>query len=227
MNCINKILNGLRFGGGLFLLYILIQRTIYSWNDVPAVFYFTVLSNLALALFYLTGPLYKSHRRYDEVRGYITLYMLMTGLIFNTLLDPIFTDGLYNALQIELISPITHYVALTASVFTHLIFPLAIVIDFLFMSRQRQLVGKDFGKSLLFPLSYVVFHTLYGIGTGRFLYPFLDPTLLGGYPILALVVVLLTGLFLVLFSFMHRFRNWLQTRLYDEVVQSHLASYYH
>lgn len=226
MNCIHRIANGLRFMAGLTILYLLIRRTIYSWNDEPAIFYFTVLSNLLLAILFVSSPFINNVLLFDKLRGPITLYLMVTSIIYLTILDPIFTKGLYSALNLKTISSSIHHITMVTSLFTHIIFPAFILLDFLLFSQPRKITKYDVGLALTFPLAYVCFHTIYGLMTGTYLYPFLDPSILGSFSLLFLVVIGLTGVFSLLYHGLHLFRNKLQNFIYDDSIKSVMKNLY-
>lgn len=199
MRTINSpVIHYLKIGLGLFALYILLERTFHSWNtSVPSVYYFTVLSNLFCCVLWLyTG--FTKKKVSAHIHGAVTLYMFITGVVFSVFIHQMFTEGLYTALLAHKISQSAHFTALTCSTFTHYVFPTLIVIDFILFAPKGKLTAISSLKFLIFPVLYCLFHTILGITTGQYLYPFLDPTRLGGWSMVFLSIGLLSIAFILI-----------------------------
>lgn len=205
MNLINKkTLGSLRLVIGLLSISIILTRTMFSWNpSVPAFYYFTVLSNLFCAGFWIYYGYHKYKLVNPLVHSSITLYMLITNIVFATLIDAVFTETLYTMLFNKEITQTVLHVSMGSSIFTHYVFPFLIGIDFLLFGKHYKLQRKDFFKVVTFPLLYGIMHSFYGIITNNYLYPFLNPSVVGGWPqvvlimmaILVAMIIVITGLF--------------------------------
>lgn len=206
----NTVVSKLKIGLGLFALYILLERTFNSWNpSVPSIFYFTILSNLFCCVLWLyTGLTNKKASAY--IHGAVTLYMFITGVVFSVFIDRMFTEGLYTALLNHQITRGTHFTALTCSTFTHYVFPTLIVIDFMLFAPKEDLKYHTFLKFLIFPVIYCVFHTVLGLSTGQYLYPFLDPVRMGGWPVVGLCIIALSFAFIGIAKLLFIAKNLIQ-----------------
>lgn len=203
---------------GILALVLMVFRFTFSWNpEVPAYFYFTVISNILCAGFWIYRGV--SDRRVPSLlHGIVTMNMVITGIVFATAINPIFTTKLYEALESQSINATIHFVSMTCSSFTHFIFPIMITLDFLLFCPAVRLEARHYRRVLIFPLGYGLFHSLYGIKTGTYLYPFLDPSQVGGWIVVAIIMVLMAVIFTFVFSLLHRFKNH---------VQKHLSLYVH
>ncbi|MCD0485920.1 Pr6Pr family membrane protein [Streptacidiphilus sp. ASG 303] len=136
--------------------------------------YFTVQSNLLLTG-YFAVLLVRSLRRPDAdpaflpaVKGAVTLYILITGTVFNLLLanpaSPFYT------VQRE-----SHYT--WDSVLMHVVTPLAALLDWLLFGPRGALRWRHALVWLAYPLAYLAFALVRGavVTTGmRYPYPFVD-----------------------------------------------------
>ena len=142
----------------------------------PAEFwiYFTVQSNLFLSVFFAT-LLVRTLRGRDvegtflaAVKGAVTLYILITGTVFNLLLaNP--ASPFYQQ-QKE-----SHYT--WDSVLLHVVTPLMALLDWLLFGPRGALRPRHAALWLAYPLAYLAFALIRGAvvtsGT-RYPYPFLD-----------------------------------------------------
>lgn len=209
----SKTIKKIQLITGLFALILMVFRFVFSWNpEVPAYFYFTVMSNVLCAIFWIYRGL--SNRRVPSLlHGIVTMNMVITGIVFATVINPIFTTGLYEALDHQKINATVHFVSMTCSSFTHFIFPIMISLDFLLFCPAVKLELRHYRRVLLFPLGYSLFHSVYGIKTGVFLYPFLDPNQVGGWLVVLMVMVLMALIFTFVFSLLHRLKNHVQKNI--------------
>lgn len=142
----------------------------------PAEFwiYFTVQSNLFLSVFF-AALVVRPLRGADvegaflaSVKGAVTLYIVITGTVFNLLLaNP--ASPFYQQ-QKE-----SHYT--WDSVLLHVVTPLMTLLDWLFFGPRGALRPRHAALWLAYPLAYLAFALVRGIvvtsGT-RYPYPFLD-----------------------------------------------------
>lgn len=188
-----KILNRIRIVFSIIIIINIVNRSVYSWNtDIPALFFFTVQSNLMLALYWLGTSLFPKIRN-PKLTLLITTYMVIVGIVFIFLLDYGFLEQIYTRLGDKKIDDVVHYYAMIGSIIAHYIMPLLAFLDFILFTDMRN-VKRD-NKIFVYPSLYFVFAVVFSFLTGKYIYPFLDPMYVGGWIIVLLIVV---GLYLVL-----------------------------
>ncbi|UGT56701.1 Pr6Pr family membrane protein [Nocardia asteroides] len=146
--------------------------------------YFTIESNiLAVIVLAVGGVLAPQSERWQIVRGAVTLYMLITMVVYAVLLaniDVMLTDKWINDVM-------------------HRYLPLVLVLDWLLVAMPRRLRVSPalIGQWLIFPLVYGIYTLIRGPIADWYPYPFIDPR--GqGYLSMALGLVVLTLVFAVL-----------------------------
>jgi hypothetical protein len=167
-----------------------------GFDPVNFLSFFTIQSNILAATLLLTlaaspmGQLLRPSTRY--IRGAITLYMAVVGIVYVTLLanHPATLDT-----TLPWVNIILHYIA-----------PLYVVMDWILQPPQTKLLFSRAVWWLVFPLLYLVYSLVRGHFTAWYPYPFLNVSLHGlGQVILtcvgiAIVVTGLTRLLLVFYS---------------------------
>lgn len=158
----------LRISFGLLALSSIIIEIVVLKNEgllnVGNLFsFFTIQSNIFAALFLIYfGITNNQSAKLSIVRGAVTLYMLMTGVIFAVLLS-----GLEN-------------VRLTAvpwdNLVLHYIMPFVLVCDWLLDPPKSKIPLKAIGLWALFPIVYVVYTLIRGSIVSWYPYPFLNPS---------------------------------------------------
>lgn len=133
-----------------------------GWDNLS---YFTEQSNLIVALYYawaLLFPLFTGGRRLEPrsggVRGAVVVYIVVTGLIYNTVMN----------------GPLTR----PEHVLTHVVAPLLVVADWLVVGRnQAALRWWHPFAWLTYPIGYFVFYLVRAsqVETNKYLYVFLNP----------------------------------------------------
>lgn len=157
--------------------------------------YFTTQSNLLVGLCFLAGALGPWLSRSgppDVVRGAVTLYILVTFLIFHLVLaNPAsgFSDGAAHLGSIQ-------------NILLHTVTPLLALLDWVLI-RTRRLRRRWAAAWLAYPLAYLAFALIRGTIVHRYPYPFLDVRSIGygGVTVVSLglfVVFWLLGLVVVL-----------------------------
>ena len=133
--------------------------------------YFTVLSNVAAAALLLwetARPPDVHTPRECTVRGAVTLYMCITGLVYAVLLAPASADVDVTEAWVDAV--------------VHEIAPIAVLLDWVVEPARRLPRGWSVVAAwLLFPAAYLVYTLARGADTGWYPYPFLDPDESGGY----------------------------------------------
>lgn len=148
--------------------------------------YFTILSNvLAVALFAVMAwrdPgsdrlqfLRLQDLRFQYLRGAVTLYMVITGIVYNALLADaeVGVHGWANSV-------------------VHLVLPLVIFADWLLAPPERAIAPRPTLGWLVFPLVYAGYSLIRGPIVDWYPYPFIDPRP-HGYLQLAITCVLLAA----------------------------------
>lgn len=171
----------------------LIGTTVRSLTDPgPAEFwiYFTFQSNLLLTLYFaalvfrVRLPGGRDATAFPAAKGAVTLYILITGLVFNLLLaNP--ASPFYQVQQES------HYT--WNSVLLHVVTPLMALLDWLSFGPRGALRWRHAALWLSYPLVYLAFALVRGalVTTGTlYPYPFLDVTR-SGYGLVAVNCVFL------------------------------------
>ncbi|MEV6276113.1 Pr6Pr family membrane protein [Nocardia sp. NPDC051832] len=137
--------------------------------------YFTIESNILAAVVLLIGGLRDPRgHRWQVFRGAVTLYMVITGLVYAVLLaniDVMLTDKWINDIQ-------------------HRVIPIVLFVDWLLVPVALNITARLIGGWLLYPLVYGVYSLLRGPIVDWYPYPFLDPRTQGYGPLAAGLVVL-------------------------------------
>lgn len=161
-----------------------------GFNPVNVLSYFTVLSNIAAV--YLIGrealsPAWRESS--TTLKGAITLYMTITGLIYAFVLRPIGADvGEYR--------PWVDFIQHTAG-------PVALIMDWLLFTPRAPIGKRAFLGWFVFPLLYLPYSLIRGAVTDWYPYPFLDPeSASGGYTRVAISVVVILGVFIAVAVFL-------------------------
>ncbi|MEV7023775.1 Pr6Pr family membrane protein [Kitasatospora sp. NPDC093558] len=130
--------------------------------------YFTVLSNLAGVVVLALGGwagLTGQRPLPGLVRGAVVLYLVITGLVYGTVLAKY-----PEQLAIPWVNDVLHRVM-----------PLVVLADWLIDPPERRLRPRAGLWWLGFPLVYLVYTLLRGWAVGWYPYPFVDPAVHGGY----------------------------------------------
>ena len=141
--------------------------------------YFTVLSNVATVLVLMIGGLIDPRSSgWQLVRGAVTLYMVITGIIYAVLLANI---------DVGVADPWTNNVV-------HRIMPVVLLLDWILAPPRRRISESRSLMWLLFPLMYGIYTLVRGPIVDWYPYPFLDPRE-QGYIALAIGLVVLSVAF--------------------------------
>lgn len=194
-NMVNpKVLKVVRIVLAAVICYSVVYRCIYSWNtDISPLLYFTIQTNIGCGLFWLLGSLFPKLRT-PGLSFLVTTYIAITGVVFILLLDYGFLERIYAKLAAGEISDIVHYYSMVVSMICHYLVPLLAVVDFLVFTDARRVRHSLW--VFLYPLCYCAFALVYGLATGKYVYPFLDPDFMGGWGMVALVAA---GILLIIF----------------------------
>ena len=168
-----KILAGIRLGFGVLVLGAIFVQLIASINQDRSISnffsFFTIQSNLLAALLLVVIGSYvllgKAGRTVMYLRGALTLYMTMTGVIYFLLLS-----GYEQSLQttIPAVNIILHYIA-----------PIYVLADWLAFPPQKRLSMRVALLWLIYPLFYLVYSLVRGGFVNWYPYPFINPVTSG------------------------------------------------
>lgn len=122
--------------------------------------FFTVESNIFAVVVLLGGGLTDLRsERWAFFRGAVTLYMVITGIVYAALLSNV---------DVQLPAPWTNSVL-------HQIVPIALLLDWLFLSPWTRASRARAMGWLVFPLAYFAYSLIRGPFAHWYPYPFLDP----------------------------------------------------
>lgn len=126
--------------------------------------YFTVLSNIGAII--VLGALFLrpdllADRRFVNFRGAITLYMAVTGIVYNVLLAPA-------AANVGIDQEWTNSVV-------HVIGPIVIIVDWFLDRAPLRPTVVETSSWLIFPAVYLVYSMIRGPMADWYPYPFMDP----------------------------------------------------
>jgi hypothetical protein len=144
--------------------------------------FFTVESNILAVVVLLGGGLADARsERWAFFRGAVTLYMVITGIVYAALLSNV---------DVQLTAPWTNAVL-------HQVVPIALLLDWLFLPPWTRASWRKALSWLLFPLAYAAYSLLRGPVADWYPYPFLDPRPSGYDHVVGYAVVLAIGMALL------------------------------
>ena len=164
-----------RIGFGLLIIAAVVVQLDRSGKWANFFSFFTIQSNLigAAVLLYGAIALPKPSRRWDLVRGAAAIYLILTGVVYNTLLA-----GIDVQTSVEWVNNVVHRVI-----------PLVMLIDFLFVPLAHRIRWREALVWSIYPLFYLAYSLIRGPIADWYPYPFLDPREDGGYPLVAVFCV--------------------------------------
>jgi hypothetical protein len=181
-----------RYFFGLLTLMALVAQAAYMGqlsvlNTVNFLSYFTNLSNLFVSAVFIFSAFYLINRREpsrmdDIVRGASVLYMLVTGVVYATLLSGEDLGLLLPWVNVQL----------------HFIMPLAVLADWLIQPQRSKLTVKQTAWWLVFPVVFLAYTLVRGSFVDWYPYPFLNPVETGGYGGVAIYCLAILAVFAVL-----------------------------
>jgi len=176
---IGRIIFGI---AGLVAIVFQLMISIQNGRSIVNFFsFFTIESNvLAIILLFVLGIfafMKKEVEWLSFLRGAVTLYMTMTGIIYVLLLS-----GNEVALQttIPWVNVILHYVL-----------PLVVLADWLIFPPTTYLSFKRAAWWLTFPIVYLIYSLVRGAYTSWYPYPFINP-IDNGWPTVVVMSILIT-----------------------------------
>jgi hypothetical protein len=153
------------------------------WRPANFFSFFTVQANLLAIALLAAGVLVRRADRgptFDAVRGAITLYMVITGVVF-----ALFLSGMQEELQ-------THIAWVDFVV--HRLMPVVLLVDWLIDPPRHRLAPRVALLWLLYPVAYFVYSLIRGEIVDWYPYPFLDASELGYGGVLVRCLGILAGM---------------------------------
>ncbi|MGH2927562.1 MAG: Pr6Pr family membrane protein [Solirubrobacteraceae bacterium] len=142
--------------------------------------YFTIQSNILAVIVLAVGAVADPRdRRWAYVRGAVTLYIVITGIVYNTLL-------------------LNADVGVTAAWLNdvvHRVVPALALLDWIVFSPWARTRYRSALAWLAYPIAYIVYSLIRGPIVDWYPYPFVDPRLGGGYGRVAIYIVVLAVVF--------------------------------
>lgn len=175
-----------RIAFGALGLSAIITQLLYNiqmgWSAVNFFSFFTIQSNILVILLLLTvgiGNLLGITKSIASLRGALTLYISMTGIIYFLLLA-----GNETALQttIPWVNLVLHY-----------FLPIVVIADWIAFPPKTNVAFKHALVWLLYPVAYLLYSFTRGAITGWYPYPFLNPLTSGWPNVVAMCIIIAIG----------------------------------
>jgi hypothetical protein len=186
-----------RLGFGALGLGTVIYLLAKSESRVNFFSFFTIQSNIIAALVLLAGAILlpASTRHWDLIRGGAAIYMILTGVVYNTLLTDVDT--------LQTSDPWANNVV-------HRIVPVVMLVDFLLVPLAHRIRWREALAWTVYPVLYLAYTLIRGPIVDWYPYPFLDPREDGGYPGVVLTCVLIMIGFVAVIWLMTEVNAWRQ-----------------
>jgi len=140
--------------------------------------FFTIESNVVAAILYLCIGIYMlasdKPRFIGKLRGALTLYMTITGIVYILLLT-----GVSVQITVPWVNIVLHY-----------LLPAIILLDWLVFPPKEYISPKYIPAWLIYPIVYLFYSLVRGGFTSWYPYPFINP-ILNGWP-----TVIVTSIFI-------------------------------
>lgn len=158
-----RIVFGLLGLSSVFIeIFVLISENVFNPSNFFS--FFTILSNVLAAIYLIYFGATNNHSVMSQtIRGAVTLYMLMTGIIFAVLLA-----GLENARLTAV--PWDNFIL-------HYLMPFVLIIDWIIAPPKILITHKAVLTWVALPMMYVLYTLVRGSLVNWYPYPFLDPSL--------------------------------------------------
>lgn len=177
----------------LGLALAIVAALVTAFESLNFFFYFTVLSNILAAVLFASlavRPDWMSSS--GRFRGAVTLFMVITGLVYAVLLRPIEADV---GLTDQWVNWVLHSLGPAAALIDWLLFP------------PDPLARSSLWIWLIFPAAYLAVTLIRGPIADWYPYPFLDPSHTGGYGAVAMWSLLILLFFVGVGSFLRWWAN--------------------
>lgn len=181
MEATGVVPRGYRLIAGALAIFAVVGQYVVS-RDVPGftaanyLSYFTIESNVLIGVLLLALAVRPDVTgRWDGVRGAFTLYIVITGIVYNALL---------RGTNVDVTNPLYNEIL-------HLVLPVVALVDWVLVAPRRPVTRAGSTAFLLYPVAYFGYSLLRGAVTNWYPYPFLNPTLEGGYARVAIYAIVL------------------------------------
>lgn len=154
---------------------------------LPLWVFYTIQTNLFVCIWYgfiLVNLFLKKENRLNQVIALsVTVYILVTGLIYWMVLVPMLEAA--------------PALFLFRNIWTHAITPAFTVFCFINYARKEKITGKQIPFMLAYPLLYLIFSYCFVYPAyGKYPYPFLNPGIMGGLVPVIIACIAIVGIFL-------------------------------
>lgn len=189
-----------RLGFGLLIVAAVIAQINHNPGKIANFFsFFTIQSNIIGAVVLLLGAAGYAPRtlRWDYVRGGAMMFLMLTGVIYNTILAGMTAD--------------LHTTVPWVNDVLHKIIPVVMVVDFLLVPLAHKI---DFRTALwwtAYPIAYAAYSLIRGPIVDWYPYPFLDPRDSSYGRVTINMIVIAIG-FVAVVWLVVKANNWLQSR---------------
>jgi hypothetical protein len=126
--------------------------------------YFTIITNLLVAVVFTAIALNRTALRSPGVVAGTMLFILLVGVVYGLLL--------HGTLELSGGSSV-------ANVLLHMVTPTLVPLFWIFFTPKGALTWRHPAQWAIFPLAYFAYDLARGSATGKFAYPFLNPSTLG------------------------------------------------
>ena len=162
---------------------LVVLRTILVWDGQPPIyFFFTTQTNLLVALYWLWAGLgfeSKLPKTTAWLAGAVTTYITITMAVYLAPLHKTFYYMMKNQLVVGNMTQWQYFVECFMNYMLHIFIPILIIADYIFLTPGGKKVRPY--QWLIYPILYGAFHTIYGMQSWRYIYPFINPFLSGGW----------------------------------------------
>lgn len=183
----------LRAACGGFALSAVITAIVNTTDVADFFSYFTIQSNLlAIVVLLIGGIVDPTSPRWSAIRGAVTLYMTITGIVYAVLLANE-TVGLAP----EWIDTVLHRVT-----------PLVLLFDWMLFAPWPRLAHRVSLGWLFYPVLYFTYSLIRGPIADFYPYPFIDPRRDGGYGRVVLYALVLAAVMAALAVGVNAIAHW-------------------
>ena len=189
-----------RLGFGLLVVAAIVQQLIENPGRIANFFsFFTIQSNIIGAFVLLLGAagFAPRTRAWDYVRGGAMMFLMLTGVIYNTILASLTAD--------------LHTTVPWVNDVLHKIIPVVMVVDFLIVPLAHRIEFRTALWWTVYPVAYAAYSLIRGPIVDWYPYPFLDPRDSGYVRVTVNMIVIAIGFVAVVWLVVAA-NNWLQSR---------------
>ena len=185
-----------RLGFAILGLTAVIVQLMKSTNVANFFSFFTIQSNIIGIVMLFIGAIWapRETRNWSLARGGAAIYLMLTGVIYNTLLVDI-TESLQTT--IPWVNDVLHK-----------ILPIVMLVDLVVVPMANRIRWREATVWVVYPILYLVYSLIRGAIVDWYPYPFLDPRGDGSYLKVALFSMLTLVIFLGVIWIITEFNAW-------------------